>query len=257
MKSLTPQQKLHAWFDTQLGASLLETEIKEVGRILPKIYGDFLIKIDGPNAKWEKFLATSTIPNKIYLTSEYVKSNICTIQCHYNALPLRSESVDAALIHHALEFSADPRAILEESCRILTPTGCLIIIGFNPASLWGIGRSIALIKESFRHSAHIANDTASELSPWHAQHFISISHLKNWLRKLDFTIVDTNTFYFRPPLTNIELLKKMAFFEKLGKLSRLPCGGYYILTAQKKVAAVTPLKRKEFVRARTAMPPLN
>ena len=60
-------------------------------------------------------------------------------------LPFKSGSMDAVVLHHALESAADPRVGLREVTRVLAPGGRLVIVGFNPMSLIGLRRIYARV----------------------------------------------------------------------------------------------------------------
>lgn len=60
-------------------------------------------------------------------------------------LPFKSGSIDAIVLHHALEGARDPRVGLREVARVLAPGGRLVIAGFNPMSLIGLRRLYARV----------------------------------------------------------------------------------------------------------------
>ena len=49
-----------------------------------------------------------------------------------------SDTIDAVLLPHTLEFAADPYSIVREVDRVLAGEGQLIVLGFRPWSLWGL-----------------------------------------------------------------------------------------------------------------------
>ncbi|ROO29240.1 methyltransferase [Salinisphaera orenii MK-B5] len=53
-------------------------------------------------------------------------------------LPLASGSVDALVLAHSLEQVAAPHALLRECARVLSARGQLIVLVFNPWSLWAL-----------------------------------------------------------------------------------------------------------------------
>lgn len=53
-------------------------------------------------------------------------------------MPLSEHRFSVVLLHHTLEFSHDPDAVLKEVDRVLMPGGTLLVLGFNPISLWGL-----------------------------------------------------------------------------------------------------------------------
>ncbi len=56
----------------------------------------------------------------------------------FDALPLPSDTLDVVVLHHALDFAPYPHAVLVEAARTLRPGGRLILIAFNPYSLFGV-----------------------------------------------------------------------------------------------------------------------
>jgi SAM-dependent methyltransferase len=54
-------------------------------------------------------------------------------------LPLPNGSMNAVVLHHILECADDPRQVMREASRVLAPGGRLVLCGFNPWSLWGLG----------------------------------------------------------------------------------------------------------------------
>ncbi|MEZ5458670.1 MAG: methyltransferase domain-containing protein [Steroidobacteraceae bacterium] len=60
------------------------------------------------------------------------------VQSWLTQLPVASDSVDAVLLPHTLEFETDPYAVLREVDRVLTGEGKLLVLGFHPWSLWGL-----------------------------------------------------------------------------------------------------------------------
>jgi ubiquinone/menaquinone biosynthesis C-methylase UbiE len=46
-----------------------------------------------------------------------------------------------------LEFAAEPHAILREVDRVMMPVGRLVIVGFNPWSLWGPAQRARLLAQ--------------------------------------------------------------------------------------------------------------
>lgn len=93
-------------------------------------------------------------------------------------LPIRSGSIDACLLAHLLDFSNDPHQILREVERVLTPDGWIIISGFNPYSLVGLGRLLPNLRRRL---------------PWSARMF-SPERVLDWLHLLGFEVVHLEGF---------------------------------------------------------------
>lgn len=58
----------------------------------------------------------------------------------FDALPLPSDTVDVVVLHHILDFAHRPHQVLVEAARTLRPGGRLVLVGFDPYSIFGIGK---------------------------------------------------------------------------------------------------------------------
>lgn len=247
--NLTSTPLIHTildWYYTPLGASLLKQEEAEINRIIAKFPGQYLVKLGGPRPSQDFFSNAHPNAQKIYLidasinpehlnlsTSSYNSEVTDIIQCHYHELPLACESVDIMVIHHALEFTTNPRGILEEVYHTLTHTGRLIIVGFNPHSLWGTNNW---------HNQENNRAFASS-------RFISFKHVRTWLKQLNFVISNYKTCYFRPPWQNEKKLKMFGFLDKTGRLLWPRCGACYFITAEREKTLITPNSIPEKTKA--------
>lgn len=152
-------------------------------------------------------------------------------------LPFDNESIDVVVLHHCLEFSAQPHQLLREAKRILMPRGHLIITSFNPYSPWGLYS----IFGRFVHPNPI----------WRRRQ-LSLGSVKDWLALLEFNSGPAQPHFYRPPIANSYLLDKMQGMESLaGKTGGLNWGGSYTIAAQKDVRPLTPIKSK-MTRGRAA-----
>ena len=137
-------------------------------------------------------------------------------------LPVASDSVDAMVLPHTLDFSPDPHQVLREVERVLIAEGRVIIIGFNPFSLWG----------AWRIFAHRRG-----LVPW-CGHFLSYPRVSDWLSLMGLEVERMDVLEFRPP-TRSERLDVM---ERIGRRTLPMFAGVYIVRAVKRVARVRPLR---------------
>ncbi|MES1948525.1 methylase [Salinisphaera sp. C84B14] len=80
-------------------------------------------------------------------------------------LPLASASVDALVLAHALEQVAEPHALLRECARVLNARGQLIILAFNPLSLWALRQGFPT-RRTPRFRPCSAPPSASRLYDW-------------------------------------------------------------------------------------------
>ena len=57
-------------------------------------------------------------------------------------LPVASDSADMVILPHLLEFDSNYLQILRETERVLKPEGKLIVLGFNPWSLFSLYQTV-------------------------------------------------------------------------------------------------------------------
>jgi len=189
--------------------------------ILPNIFGYYIAQAGEPTGS-NKVLSASNIHNHIIINpSAPLASNLLAIQCKLDELPFLPESIDAIVLFHILEFYKNPKVILRETYDALINGGYLIILGFNPRSLWGITKFLKRTKNSIWNS-----------------NWISPNKMRHWLINTGFSVGDYQTFYFRPPNENTE---KMLFMEGVGQIFWPYCGASYMFIAHKTTTIATPV----------------
>ncbi len=158
-------------------------------------------------------------------------------------LPIATQSMDLVLLPHVLEFAADPHQILREVDRVMMPEGRLIVIGFNPWSLWGLRQALG---------------RRGEDHPWCGD-FISMVRLKDWLALLGFDVSAGRLVCYVPPMANERWLKRFSFMEAAGDRWWGIAGGVYMMQAIKRVQGmrlITP-RWKERRLGEQAVAPLS
>lgn len=141
----------------------------------------------------------------------------------FDALPLPSDTFDLVVLHHALDFCDQPQRVLAEAARIVRPGGRIVLLGFNPYSLLGIGKWL--------------------LAPWYAagvwrHNSLGRTRVCDWLVLLGFWLDS------EPEI----LTSGMPFRHRLAKLAgsigeRFLVGGrnnFYVLTACKRTIPLQP-----------------
>jgi SAM-dependent methyltransferase len=143
-----------------------------------------------------------------------------------DALPLRNNALDAVVLHHVLETAHDPRSAMREVARSLAPGGRLLIVAFNPWSLWGLRSAYArFFKDSFS-----------------GLRFVSPGRLQDWLAVLGFEL-QQEVKYLAYELPFATRNKDAGIWQKLRRLCaerRIPLGGVYVISAVKQVSAMRP-----------------
>jgi SAM-dependent methyltransferase len=218
-------QQWEQWLTQGLGSCLLEAERKFLPPYLADCYGKHAV-LAGV-AQQSGLLKFSAIPHQSIVSPLIHKNkSVQYIESNFSELPLLSASVDLVLLPHTFEYLANPQQLLIESCRIVKPDGWVIIFGFNPFSLWGLKKRI----------------TKQTSSPW-SGNFIPAAQIKHWLNLADFEVVKHRSLLFRPPLENhLNAYHHLMWMDWLGSHCWAFFGGVYMLMAQAKISALTPIK---------------
>ena len=132
---------IRSWFASDLGRHVLKTESAMLEQLLPGLFGYHLTQFSVQDSVLHD---ASPIQNKIIVNLDTTKSGLVS---NPTQLPFANDSIDVALVHHLLDFSESPQKILRELARVTLPMGHIVIVGFNPISLWG-----SLAYHSARHS---------------------------------------------------------------------------------------------------------
>ena len=225
---LQPHQSdpLQAWYRSASGAEVASIERGCVRRLLANVFGYYLVQVGGC-AGFAEALATSRIRHRLLLSPER-SGTVCegsAIVGDPAALPLASDSIDAILLPHALEYSDQPQAILAEVERVLIPEGRLVLLGFNPVSVWGLGR----LWWPARHRA-----------PWNGR-FRLAGQVERWLTAQGFEIERREWALFGPPCAS-PARRCWRHIESCGHRVWPRFGGLYAIRAVKRVATLTPIK---------------
>lgn len=239
------RRRMRAWFTRIPGRWFQAEERAQLAKILPSLFGYHLLQLGDFYCKG--CLNGSLIPNCMVLDVDLQSEPPIHerprngIQGLAESLPIATDSLDVVVLPHTLEFNQQPHQVLREVERILIPEGHVVILGFNPWSLWMLWR-LAL---SWRG-----------LPPWCGR-FIGQPRLRDWLQLLGFDIVSSQRYFYRPPLRNKVLMKRLRFLDYLGQRWWPVFGGGYVIVAKKRVATLTPLKtRWRPQRSRVAAPEL-
>ncbi|MDE1981199.1 MAG: methyltransferase domain-containing protein [Betaproteobacteria bacterium] len=203
---------LHDWLETPLGSYVLGREQLVLDEAVSNIFGFNALQVFLPELD---ALRANRIPNKITVSP----NGDTRLLADPAALPIATQSIDLAVLPHALEFSPNPHAILREMDRVMMPEGRLVITGFNPRSLWGVRRFM-----SRSHGGY----------PWSGQ-FVALSRLKDWLALLGFEVNAGRFWAYAPPFATERLLHRFRFMELAGDRWWGVGGGVYMLQAIKRV----------------------
>ncbi len=221
------RRQLRRWYRTALGQNLQQTEQDLLNQVLPNLFGYHLLQLGRPME--EDLLCTSRIPHRMVMEDApplLRRGREEAFLGRSDQLPIATDSLDVILLPHTLEYVGRPHEVLREAERTLIPEGHLVILGFNPWSLFGLRRLFSGWRD---------------LSPW-CGHFYSTLRLKDWLALLGFDTVLVRPYFFRPPLQNDGIMRRLSVLERAGGRFWPLLGGGYLLVAKKRVATLTPIK---------------
>jgi SAM-dependent methyltransferase len=218
--------ELYQWFTTPLGERLLQSEVQLMQQILPDLFGYHLLQIG--NIGHGQLLETSRIRHRciLCLRDPHLALPYSIVQASADDLPFAHDSVDVVVLPHVLEFEENPHQILREVERILIAEGHVVIIGFNPVSLWGLWHRFLSQRKQ---------------APWCSQ-FLPVLRVKDWLALLGFEKVQQHTLFFAPPFNSHWVA--MRRLDKFGSRWAKDFGAVYVLVAKKRVSTLTPIKPK-------------
>ena len=213
---------IQTWFTSDLGKYVLETELAMLEQLLPGLFGYHLAQF---SVQSRVLHGASPIQNKFIINLNTTKAGLVS---NPTQLPFANDSIDVALLHHLLDFAESPQKILRELARATLPMGHIVIVGFNPVSLWGSWRTI--VRCTRRKS----------IAPWSGV-FIRPRRLMDWLNLLDFKIDRAQYSIYRPPV-NQYLGEVNDYSYGVSRTLNLPIGSVYVIVARKHVGAVRSIK---------------
>jgi hypothetical protein len=224
---------VHDWLDTPLGAALLAQESRIVEEAFDGIFGEqclqlglwgdrqTFLKHSRTQRKWLIEQGPAGAANPVGAASAATRPDAVG---QFHRLPVQNDSVDCVLLPHVLDYSDRPHAILREVDRVMTAHGNLAILGFKPGGLWGIRRLVR----------------GAELPPG-AHNLVAERRLRDWLQLLDMRIVGIQPYFFRWPIPG----RRGATAERWERRGRNWWPAFaacYMLTAQKRVSTLTPVR---------------
>lgn len=215
------------WLYSDAGQLFISAEATAIDRQLQSAYGVHLLQLGILDAT--PMFDAAQHSHCFALATEPVVDGTHSAVSTFHDLPLENDSIDCVLIHHVLEFSADPHAILREAARVVRPEGRIIIALFNPWSFLGLQQ-----KFSF--------DIGTRKS-WQMQSPGSYK-LSDWLRLLDFSVLGVDSCWHLPLFRSAELARRLSRYERpLHRISR-PLGAGSIISASKRRHSMTPVRQR-------------
>ncbi len=207
------RESLHDWFQSPLGAYLLAQECAWLDQVTPDIFGYHAIQLGLPEFD---LLRESRIVHRVTVSPESARQPN-HVRAQFHELPFDTQSIDLCVMPHVLEFSEIPHEVLREIDRVLRPEGRVIVLGFNPWSLFGTKKL-----------------WTSKGYPWQGQ-FVSLVRIKDWLQLLGLEPASGRLACYIPPCETEKWQRRFRFMEPTGDRWWGVAGGVYMLEAIKRV----------------------
>lgn len=210
------------WLTSPLGQALLAQEGRIVEEALDGMFGEHCLQL-GQWGEPRSFLKHARTQRTAIIDST-MRSDTQAAIADFHHLPIANDSIDCLILPHTLDFSDRPHAILREVHRVLRSQGHLVVLGFKTGGFWGLRRLIP----------------GAGLPPG-AEHLISDRRLRDWLQLLDLRIHGMHRYFFRWPLPGNRGASSPRW-ERRGQQLWPELAACYMLTAQKRVSTLTPVR---------------
>ena len=224
---------LQLWYQSPLGGYLLDQLKARLAPVLSTSFGYYALQLGCENLAAE-ILQSSRVNHSFSLGPGAVAVDA---QALHAELPIATDSTDLVILMHALSQTQQPHAILREVNRVLIPDGKLIIIDFNPVSLWGL-----------RHLFQGWLDDA----PW-AGHYYTASRMDDWASLLGFEKLHDYKCGHILPLNYQKLIDHSRILNKFSERWLSFSGALNVLVFQKNTVPLTPVKNS-WVRKKILSP---
>ncbi len=214
---------LASWYTSDTGQRIWQREKQLLDHHLPQLFGYHLMSLGV--CPTLDLAAASPIHHRFAICPT-ARTPQVTACAELHALPIESEAVDVAVLHHSLDYSEDPHQLLRETARVLIPYGHVLIFGFQRWSALGMQQWL---------TSRLRNDPVAS----HA--FMGVLRLHDWLKLLDFEIIKSRHTVFVPPQLGETANRSLQWFERLCWGAQPPWGSIYFVLARKTVAGVRPI----------------
>lgn len=228
--SADPGRALRRWWESPAGRALIAAEALLLSEALDEVFGWECLQI-GAWGPGRELLSACRTRHRAILSAPAMSQNADIIG-RSTQLPVISDSIDAVLMPHTLEFTVDPYAIVREADRVLVGEGQLLVLGFRPLSLWG--RRARFSRSGF---------------PPGLRRVLPERRVREWLKLLGYEVFAARRYLYRSPWGGgLAAGESAARLLRRGLTYPLPAGAY-LLRARKQVYTLTPVRPRVRERA--------
>jgi SAM-dependent methyltransferase len=226
----SPVAAFRQWAHSPLGETLLAAERRSLAASVPSAYYPLAVQIGLANVP---LLDDLDAGRRLYV-DRWSGTSGSSVVADWSAIPLAPGSFDLVVLPHILELVDNPHEVLREVDGTVASNGIVVVTGFNPLSLWGIGRLA-------RHW--------SGRPPWSGR-ILGARRMQDWMALLDFEIVGGAMTAYRPPVQNRRFLERTEFLEKAGSRWWPAFSACYVIVARKRRIGVRLVPSPVRVRRR-------
>lgn len=194
---------------------MLSLESAWLKKQLVQLHGKHLM-YQGLDSKMD-FLSTCRIPHKFSVGLSW-QQGLCNPSAviESDRWPISDQSLDVVVLQHSLDYSHRPHQMISEATRVLDADGSLVLVGFNPWSLWGA------INKLLPFSTNMFAKANS----------VSLSRLQDWLALLGYSVEECVTSGYFWPIESVSKQVALNMDQKMTSSSFMS-GSLYFIVAKK------------------------
>ena len=213
-----------AWLQTPPGQYLLAWEQAQLDGAVADLFGFHALQLGLPELSG---LAANRMPHRWLALDGSASPGpaVVALHCEFDELPFEAASLDLIVLPHALELARDPHQTLREVERVLRPEGRVVILGLNPASLWGVRQNLGRLLRGRDKPLYLPR-AGENIGYW---------RLRDWLRLLSFDVEGARFGAYAPPLRSAKWLGRWRWVEGIGQRWWPVLGAVYFIVAVKRV----------------------
>ncbi len=216
-----PLELLERWYRTPVGSYLRQQEQRIVSQLLTVANGLRVLQLGGS----DRLPLPSVQSNVQCIHALPAGGTVADLHTRFELLPFATDSIDRLVLCHVLEFADQPHQTLREAHRVLAPRGELLVLGFNPWSLFGLRAAAARCYRGVL---------------WGRLRPLGRQRLRDWLHLLGMSTGTVRHSFCVPPWGSGTVHRSLRRIDGFATRHNWWLGGVYVLHARKNVVSITP-----------------
>lgn len=220
------RQRAARWLYSEAGQIYLSEEQSMIDRQLARLSGVHLLQMSILDEVC--LFGEARVSHPFRVTDRWPNTAAEGAIGLFDQLPFEQNSLDCLVLHHVLEFSNDPHAIVREAARVVRSDGYLMIVKFNRGSLLALQQALS----------HRLSRKAWKMAP------PSSRQLSDWLQLLEFNVVANEHCWSLPALHSRSWAEKLVRYSAPAHVLSKPFGASNLIFAKKQTVPLTPSRRR-------------